>query len=266
MNELMIFENHTVEVFELNGLILFNPYHVGECLDIDNITVRRHIQNMNRKQVIKVTNSIVQNMNFRKLHNTGENFLTESGVYKLIFKSNKPKAEKFQDWVTDEVLPQIRKSGTYTSNQMQIPFKEQVECIDIIANSLRANEASKILMYSTLYKDYNLPTNFLPQYELNGSKDMKSATELLKRFDLGMTVIAFNKLMKENGYLEERTRKSTVHINKIKKYNALTEKGLKYGENAVSAQCQREVQPLYYVDKFKELFDSLTTKVEVAVL
>ena len=52
--------------------------------------------------------------------------------------------------------------------------------------------------------------------------------------------------MKEQGYLEERTRKSTSSPNGTKKYNALTEKGLKYGENAVSPQCQREVQPMYY--------------------
>lgn len=31
MQNLMIFEGHDVEVFELNGQVLFNPYHVGEC-------------------------------------------------------------------------------------------------------------------------------------------------------------------------------------------------------------------------------------------
>ena len=110
---LMNFEGHKVEVFEWNGKVLFNPYHVGECLDLSGITVRRHLQTMNEKQVIKLTNSNVQNMNFRKLHNTGENFLTESGVYKLIFKSHKEEAERFQDWVTDEVLPSIRNKGSY---------------------------------------------------------------------------------------------------------------------------------------------------------
>ena len=34
MNELMIFEGHEVEAFELNGEVLFNPYHVGACLDM----------------------------------------------------------------------------------------------------------------------------------------------------------------------------------------------------------------------------------------
>jgi prophage antirepressor len=124
MNNLQIFKGHKVEIIEFENKILFNPYDVGKCLELEKSTIRRAIQGMNEKQVIKLTNSVVQNMNtrripevnifdFRKLNNAGENFLTESGVYKLIFKSNKPKAEEFANWVTDEVLPSIRKTGNY---------------------------------------------------------------------------------------------------------------------------------------------------------
>lgn len=115
---LMIFEGNEVEVFEWNGKVLFNPRHVGECLDISPEGVRKAITRMNENQVIKLTNSKVTDSNFRKLHNTGENFLTESGVYKLIFKSKKKEAEKFQDWVTDEVLPSIRKHGMYATDYL----------------------------------------------------------------------------------------------------------------------------------------------------
>jgi len=139
----------------------------------------------------------------------------------------------------------------------QISFKEQVECIGVVADILRVNDASKLLMIGQLYKSYDLPTEFLPKYEYNGSRELKSATDLLKRFDLGMSAKSFNILMREQGYLEERTRKSTSSPSGTKKYNALTEKGLKYGENAVSPQCQREVQPMYFADSFKELFEML---------
>ncbi|MDK0700738.1 phage antirepressor [Clostridium perfringens] len=128
MDNLMIFENKLVEVFELNGQVLFNPYHVAECLDIAD--VKSSIRNFNEKQVIKLTNSKMHNMHFRKLHNTGENFLTESGVYKLIFKSKKKEAEKFQDWVTDEVLPQIRKTGGY------IPLEDEMDDEEFMARAL----------------------------------------------------------------------------------------------------------------------------------
>lgn len=137
MNNLMVFENKKVEVFEWNGQVLFNPKHVGDCLGIKN--VNDNISKMNEKQVIKLTNSKIGNPDFRKLHNTGENFLTESGVYKLIFKSKKKEAENFQDWVTDEVLPQIRKIGSYKNNQSSInEFKGQLTTLvnDIFEDKL----------------------------------------------------------------------------------------------------------------------------------
>lgn len=40
-------------------------------------------------------------------------FTTEAGLYRLIMRSNMPKAVDFQDWVTDELLPTIRKEGGY---------------------------------------------------------------------------------------------------------------------------------------------------------
>jgi prophage antirepressor-like protein len=42
--------------------------------------------------------------------------INEAGVYKLVFRSNKPEAEKFSDWVAEEVLPTIRKTGGYVAN------------------------------------------------------------------------------------------------------------------------------------------------------
>jgi len=39
--------------------------------------------------------------------------ISESGLFKLIMRSNKPEARTFQDWVTKEVLPAIRKTGGY---------------------------------------------------------------------------------------------------------------------------------------------------------
>jgi prophage antirepressor-like protein len=39
--------------------------------------------------------------------------VNESGLYRIIMRSNKPEAERFQDWVFEEVLPQIRKTGHY---------------------------------------------------------------------------------------------------------------------------------------------------------
>ena len=43
--------------------------------------------------------------------------ISESGLYKVIMKSNKPEAEKFSDWIADEVIPSIMKTGTYSMEE-----------------------------------------------------------------------------------------------------------------------------------------------------
>lgn len=128
MNNLMIFEGHEVEVLEVEGQVLFNAKHVAEILDIKN--VNDNISKMNEKQVVKLTNSAIGKTDIRKLNNAGENFLTESGVYKLVFKSHKPNAEAFTDWIADEVLPTIRKTGGYVNNDelfiaTYLPYAEE---------------------------------------------------------------------------------------------------------------------------------------------
>lgn len=43
--------------------------------------------------------------------------ISESGLYRLILRSDKPEARQFQDWVTRVVLPAIRKDGAYVADE-----------------------------------------------------------------------------------------------------------------------------------------------------
>ena len=54
-------------------------------------------------------------------------FISESGLYKLIMRSDKPEARKFQDWVTREVLPAIRKDGMYVAGEEKLKTGEMLE-------------------------------------------------------------------------------------------------------------------------------------------
>ena len=49
----------------------------------------------------------------------GMSYINESGLYELIFTSRKPEAKAFKRWVTHEVLPAIRKTGSYSVHQQQ---------------------------------------------------------------------------------------------------------------------------------------------------
>lgn len=55
--------------------------------------------------------------------------LEEAGIYQLIFGSKLPAAEKFQDWVFEEVLPSIRKTGGYSAIPTQKPLPLAVDSI-----------------------------------------------------------------------------------------------------------------------------------------
>ncbi|WP_032507916.1 Bro-N domain-containing protein, partial [Clostridioides difficile] len=128
--------------------------------------VNENIILMNEKQVVKLRNSDISNTDIRKLNNAGENFLTESGVYKLIFKSRKEEAERFQDWISDEVLPSIRQTGAYITNNAN-PKKlrekaSEIEKLQLAYNSTSMlkelldgagfDNKSKLLTAKTLYK------------------------------------------------------------------------------------------------------------------
>ena len=57
-------------------------------------------------------------------------FINESGLYSLILSSKLPQAKEFKRWVTNEVLPQIRKTGGY------IPLNDCEDGADIMARAL----------------------------------------------------------------------------------------------------------------------------------
>ncbi len=53
--------------------------------------------------------------------------ISESGLYKLVLRSDKPQAKPFQDWVTKEVLPAIRKDGAYIAGEEKLRTGEMSE-------------------------------------------------------------------------------------------------------------------------------------------
>lgn len=72
------------------------------------------------------------------------NFITESGLYAVILRSDKPNAKKFRKWVTSEVLPSIRKNGGYIAGQETLSDEELMAKALLIANNKIA-ERDKII-------------------------------------------------------------------------------------------------------------------------
>jgi len=70
--------------------------------------------------------------------------VSEPGLYKLIMRSNKPIAQKFQEWVCEDVLPSIRKTGQYNIEQLKKTIEEKEAEITEIKTELV--EEQKIVM------------------------------------------------------------------------------------------------------------------------
>ena len=71
--------------------------------------------------------------------------VNESGLYHLIFKSRKPEAKTFRKWVTNEVLPRLRKQGTYSVTNYTLEHSGQLAMFPT-SDTLISNELKRQMM------------------------------------------------------------------------------------------------------------------------
>ena len=135
--------------------------------------------------------------------------------------------------------------------------KSQIDLLTVTSKLLNLNDSSKLLLATKIYKDYNIPTAYLPTYT-DSRGILKSATELLKENNISISTIKFNKIMIDKGYLIEVERTSGKDKSKIKKFKNLAK--TEFGENQISPKNPKETQPMYYENKFLELLKELGIK------
>lgn len=139
MKELKIFDNEEFGQVR-TSIIDDEPYFalndVCRILDIKNS--RQAKTRLNDKGVI--TNDILTNGGTQKA-----DFINESNLYKLVFQSRKPEAERFADWVTSEVLPAIRKHGAYMSDGVIARTLSDPDYLIMLATNLKEEKAKRIL-------------------------------------------------------------------------------------------------------------------------
>lgn len=166
MNNLFNFKGNEVEIFEYKGEILFNPRDIAKCIGLSEVTVRRHIQDMNENQVIKLTNSDLEVHGVhiqRKLHNTGESFLKEAGVLMLINSS------RCSESVKNEFLKYLK-----LDNKIIVKGSVERNFLYELEESLKAFNIKGIKQFQVLsYKiDYYIPSlNIAIEYDENNHKN-----------------------------------------------------------------------------------------------
>lgn len=196
-NKLEIFSNNDfgqVRTMEINGTVLFVGSDVAKSLGyaIPSKAVNTHCKGVSKTEV--PSNGGVQEMLVIK----------ESDVYRLIVHSKLPTAEKFEKWLFEEVLPSIRKTGSYSN----VP-QSFAEALQLAADQAKQLEQQKP---KVLFAD-----------SVSSSKTNILIGELSKLLKQNGKDIGQNRLfsyLRDNGYLI--SRKGTD-------YNMPTQKSMNLG-------------------------------------
>jgi prophage antirepressor-like protein len=153
MNEVQIFDFeglNRVRVVVRDGEPWFAAKDVCGILGLKNVTMA--LRNIAEKHTLKLSISEFQDRNTWG----GASSIVcvdEPGVYKLVFKSRLPEAEKFQDWVFETILPVVRKNGSYGVEPLSVVQADTVQAdllrkIDRLCGSLDRIEQKEVRGYS----------------------------------------------------------------------------------------------------------------------
>ena len=157
MNDIMIFKNDNfgeIRSLEINNEPWFVGRDIADTLGYTNSrkAIQDHVDNEDKLDGVTICDSIGRNQSAVVIN--------ESGLYSLIMSSKLPKAKLFKRWITSEVLPSIRKNGSYnldtnglmkqlvesqsSLNYVLAGFKMQID-EDFKETNLKLNEHDELL-------------------------------------------------------------------------------------------------------------------------
>ena len=148
MNDIIIFNNPefgTVRTLEEdNGAVLFAATDVAQALGyaVPRKAVADHCRYVLKRNVPhpQAPDKTIE-----------MSFIPESDLYRLVFSSKLPTAEKFTDWVTSEVLPAIRKTGGY----MMPKLSKEMQALFLLDDRTQKQEQRLTALENTMTVDYN---------------------------------------------------------------------------------------------------------------
>ena len=123
-NAIQIFDykSNKVRTVEQDGQVWFVAKDVCDILELKNVT--DSLKSLDDDE--KMTLGFSESHSGKRGGAQSINVISESGLYTLIMRSRKPEARRFRKWVTNEVLPSIMRTGSYTANLDDMSADEAV--------------------------------------------------------------------------------------------------------------------------------------------
>lgn len=189
---LKVFENEEfgkLRTTMINGEIRFMGKDAAEILGYKNTrqALASHVDAEDKLDGVTIRDAIGREQN--------SVFINESGLYSLILSSKLPKAKQFKRWVTSEILPSIRKTGMYATDEL---LNNPDLAIKAFTALKEEREKNKLLTEENTKKQ-NLLNEISPKAEfaehLIDDGRLITATEIAK--DYGMTSRQLNSLLNE---------------------------------------------------------------------
>ena len=145
MNDILVFRYKSSEVrtVELNGEPWFVLKDVCAVLGISHITDTAKRMDEDEVGQTEVTDSMGRKQSTYVIN--------ESGLYNVILRSDKPEAKPFRKWVTSEVLPSIRKTGSYTMPKLS----KEMQALFLLDDRTQKQEQRLTALENTMTVDYN---------------------------------------------------------------------------------------------------------------
>ena len=221
MNDLKIwnYEDTTIRTLEIDGEMWFVGKDVTSILGYANASkaLADHVDDDDK----------LNNETLSSLGQRGGWLINESGVYALIFGSKLPTAKKFKRWVTSEVLPSIRKNGSYSIDTALTPelqvliqhermMQEQKKQLDAVQNKVEAIQEIFTLTPENWKKDVRVAVGKL---SMSIAEDYSMMQELYEQIyalledragaDLEARLRNRRKRMEQNGSTKTAVKKIT---------------------------------------------------------
>jgi prophage antirepressor-like protein len=176
-NNYILFDAHTIcIVIDTNNKLWFNARDLINSLGYSDVkdVIRQYVNNADKTQLKHITHTQFINSHPNSI------FINESGVYSIVLRSNKPNAKKFTAWITNDVLPSIRKYGYYKMKtkyeQDKTGLLQQINYLEKQTKTMEANlKKDKYPDGALVYiMDYSDEDKTLPGiYRLGMTKNLK---------------------------------------------------------------------------------------------